>query len=183
LGWCSSDLGRQFRAGMIAIRWHGGLTTPVQPPHKVSDRLHPLVQKAAAGLLIWFVVAAWLLFGSAGYIDLALAMVSVLVFMAIAIPWAIWCAGAAARRRDRAASTTDPTGVAEAPSETFAAWLQGHFVTWTEQKSSTAIVEVLLPPAAVAFGLTAIGIVFQLTHTDAPGEGWCSRSEPTARQH
>jgi hypothetical protein len=51
--------------------------------------------------------------------------------------------------------------VGEAASETFAAWLQGHFVTWTgEQKSSTATIEVLLPLAAVAFGLTAIGIVF-----------------------
>jgi hypothetical protein len=136
-----------------------------QPPHKATDRLHPLVQKAAAGLLLWFVVAAWLLFGSAGYIDLALAMVSMLVFMAIAIPWAIWRAGVAARRRDRGASTVGPADVGEAASETLASWLEGHFVTWTgEQKSSTAAVEVLLPLAAVAFGLTAIGIVFQLTH-------------------
>jgi hypothetical protein len=141
------------------------MTTPVQKPHKVSDRLHPLVQKAAAGLLIWFVVAAWLLFGSAGYIDLALAMVSMLVFMAIAIPWAIWRAGVAARRGDRAASAARPADVDEVASETLAAWLQGHFVTWTgEQKSSMAPVEVLLPLAAVAFGLTAIGIVFQLAY-------------------
>ena len=135
----------------------------MQPPHKVSDRLHPLVQKAAAGLLIWFVVAAWLLFGSTGYIDLALAMVSMLVFMAIAIPRAIWRAGVAARRRDRPASTAGPT---DAASETFATWLQGRLATWTgEEKSSTAAVEVLLPLAAVAFGLTAIGIVFQLTYS------------------
>jgi hypothetical protein len=44
---------------------------------------------AAAGLLIWFVIAAWLLFGGSGYIDLALAMISVLVFMAMAIPLAL----------------------------------------------------------------------------------------------
>src|SRR5262249_6473797 len=41
---------------------------------------------AAAGLLIWFVIAAWLLFGDSDYIELALAVISVLVFMAIAIP-------------------------------------------------------------------------------------------------
>ena len=141
------------------------MSTPMQPLHKVSDRLHLLVQKAAAGLLIWFVVAAWLLFGGAGYIDLALAMMSMLVFMAIAIPCSIWRADVAARRQDRSASTRGLADVAEAPSETFAAWLQGHFATWTgEEKSSTAAVEVLLPLAAVAFGLTAIGIVFQLTH-------------------
>jgi hypothetical protein len=39
---------------------------------------------AAAGLLIWFVIAAWLLFGGADYIELALAVISVLVFIAIA---------------------------------------------------------------------------------------------------
>ena len=121
------------------------MSTPVQPPHqKVSDRLHPL-------------------FGGAGYIHLALAMVSMLVFMAIAIPWAIWRAGVAARQRDGPASTAGPT---DAASETFATWLQGRFATWTgEEKSSTAVVEVLLPLAAVAFGLTAIGIVFQLTYS------------------
>jgi hypothetical protein len=80
-------------------------------------------------------------------------MVSMLVFTAIAIPCAIWRAGVTARRRDRA--------VGETASETFADWLRGHSVTWTgEQKSSTAIIEVQLPLAAVAFGLTTIGIVF-----------------------
>jgi hypothetical protein len=47
--------------------------TPEQPPEKVSDRL-----------LIWFVVAAWLLFGGASYVNLALVMISVLVLMALA---------------------------------------------------------------------------------------------------
>jgi hypothetical protein len=135
------------------------MTTSSRPPPKVFDRLHPMVQKAAAGLLIWFVVSAWLLFGGAGYIDLALTMVSVLVFMALAIPWAIWRAGVVARRRDEA------TSAAETPSETFTTWLNGRFATWTDdENSSTAAVEILLPLAAVAFGLTAIGIVFQLTH-------------------
>jgi hypothetical protein len=44
---------------------------------------------AAAGLLIWFVIAAWLLFGGSGYIELALAIISVLVFIAMAIPLAL----------------------------------------------------------------------------------------------
>jgi hypothetical protein len=54
------------------------MSTPDQPLEKVSDRLHPVVQLAAAGLLIWFVVAAWLLFGGAGYVIFALVMISVL---------------------------------------------------------------------------------------------------------
>jgi hypothetical protein len=55
---------------------------------------------AAAGLLIWFVIAAWLLFGGSGYIDLALAMISVLVFMAVVIPLALWRTSLTAQRSD-----------------------------------------------------------------------------------
>jgi hypothetical protein len=130
----------------------GTMNSPVQSHDKVSDQLHPLVHKAAAGLLVWFVVAAWLLFGGAGYIDLALAIVSVLVFMALAIP-------AALRRAFVVAQRAEPE-----PSETLGVWLQGRFATWTDQEeSSTAAMEVLLPLAAVAFGITALGVVLQLT--------------------
>jgi hypothetical protein len=146
---------------------------PASPSGRVFDELHPLVHKAAAGLLIWFVVAAWLLFsGGAGYLELALVMVSVLVFMALAIPTALWRAGAAARRdaadAGNAGAMQDATEpIDQQPTEafrtSFSTWLRGRFVTWTDvEKPSTAAIEVLLPLAAVAFGLTAIGIVFQL---------------------
>jgi hypothetical protein len=139
------------------------MSTPEQPTEKVSDRLHPVVQLAAAGLLIWFVVAAWLLFGGGGYVNLALVMISVLVFMALAIPWVLWRAGVAARRRN-----AEPGDAGETPSETLATWLQGRFATWTDaERPSTAAVEILLPLAAVAFGLTALGIVFQLAKGSA----------------
>jgi hypothetical protein len=138
------------------------MSTPEQPTEKVLDRLHPVVQLAAAGLLIWFVVAAWLLFGGAGYVNLALVMISVLVFMALAIPWVLWRA-VAGRRRNAELGDADET-----PSETLATWLQGRFATWTDaERPSTAAVEILLPPAAVAFGLTALGIVFQLAKGSA----------------
>ena len=43
-------------------------------------------------------------------------------------------------------------------------WLRGRFATWTDhEKGSLAAVEILLPLAAVAFGLTALGIVLDLT--------------------
>jgi hypothetical protein len=147
---------------------------PASPSGRVFDELHPLVHRAAAGLLIWFVVAAWLLFsGGAGYLELALAMISMLVFMALAIPAALWRAGSAARRSpdDAEGANADATGgvtrridqPTEASPTTFNAWLRGRFATWTDiEKPSTAAIEVLLPLAAVAFGLTAIGIVFQL---------------------
>ncbi len=134
----------------------GTVNRPARSPDRVSDQLHPLVHKAGAGLLIWFVVAAWLLFGGAGYIDLALAIVSVLVFMALAIPAALRHAFVVAQR-------AEPDDPATEPSETLGAWLRGRFATWTDQEeSSTASMEVLLPLAAVAFGITALGIVFQV---------------------
>jgi hypothetical protein len=136
----------------------GFMNTHTQSPQKVSDRLHPLIHLAAAGLLIWFVIAAWLLFGGSGYIELALAMVGVLVFMAIAIPLALWRANVTAQRLDAGPSATEKT------SESLARWLQGQFATWTgQEKGSTAAVEMLLPLAAVALGITALGIVLELT--------------------
>jgi hypothetical protein len=113
-------------------------------------------------LLVWFVMAAWLLFGGAGYIELALTMVSVLVFMAIAIPGALW--RTSVREARRQAADTGTSEDAEAPPEPFGAWLRRRFATWTDQETgATPAVEILLPLAAVAFGLTALGIVLELT--------------------
>lgn len=134
------------------------MNSHTRSPQKVSDRLHPLIHLAAAGLLIWFVIAAWLLFGGSGYIELALAMVGVLVFMTIAIPLALWRANVTAQRSDAPPSATEKT------PESLASWLQGQFATWTgQEKGSTAAVEMLLPLAAVALGITALGIVLELT--------------------
>jgi hypothetical protein len=124
----------------------------------VSDHLHPRIYMAAAGLLVWFVIAAWLLFGGSGYVELALAMISVLVFMAIAIPLALWRTNVRAQRSNGSSSAD------EQASETLDSWLRGRFATSTDQeKGSTAAIEILLPLAAVAFGITALGIVFEFT--------------------
>lgn len=124
-------------------------------PPKVSEDLHPWIHRAAAGLLIWFVMAAWLLFSGSGYIELALTMISVLVLMALVIPLALWRANVTSR-------TTEPK------SETLDTWLRGRFATWTGyENGSTAAIEILLPLAAVAFGITALGIVLELTRAGA----------------
>jgi hypothetical protein len=106
-------------------------------PGKASNHLHPLVHIAAAALLMWFVVAAWLLFGGAGYIDLALAMISVLVFMALAIPAALLRANVTAQRSDVAASATEEEAdAAEKTSDSFGNWLRGQFATWTDHEKA-----------------------------------------------
>ena len=65
----------------------------LQLPQTDSTELHPVVYRAAIALLLWFVVAAWLLFGEKGYVALALVMISVLAIMVVAIPTALWRTG------------------------------------------------------------------------------------------
>ena len=69
---------------------------------------------------------------------------------------ALWRANVTAQR-----SSISST---EQKSKSLGIWLQGRFATWTdEEKGLTAAIEILLPLAAVAFGITALGIVFDMT--------------------
>src|ERR1700716_4466999 len=139
-----------------------------RPNPRITDRLHPLIYMIIAGLALWFVLSAWVFFGGAGYIELALAVASVLLFMAFAIPFTLWRAGVKAQKAD------PPPEAGEEFPETFVTWIEGAFVTWIEgafetwtgqQTSASAAVEILLPIAAVALGLMALGIVFELAAT------------------
>jgi hypothetical protein len=118
---------------------------------RVSNRAHSVIYKAILGFALLFVISAWTFFGKASHMGLILAIVCVLFIMAIGVPYALWRVGEIARRPE----TTDQ------PAESFAAWTESKFATWTgHQKSVTAAVEILLPFAAVAIGITALGIVF-----------------------
>jgi hypothetical protein len=108
------------------------------------------------GLALWFVVSAWVFFGSAFHMGLILAIVCVLFIMAFGVPYILWRAGESARR-----SETNPT---EQSPEPLGAWIRTDFGTWTGNQSSvTAAVEILLPIAAVAVGIMALGIVWAAT--------------------
>lgn len=124
----------------------------------VFDQLHPRVYAGAVGLVAWFALSAWILFDRQADIGLPLVMVSVLLFMAVLIPLAlalIW-------RRHRI-SDSHP----EATS--FRDWRAGDFAVWGSRVRGTdAAIDMLLPLAAVAFGLTAIGIVFLICAYFAP---------------
>jgi hypothetical protein len=124
------------------------------PP--TTDQLHPFVYRALVFLAVWFVVAAWILFSWGGYIELDLGIVTVLVFMLIAIPSALQLI----RRTSR------PSGAAQGGDRSFRDWISGDFDTSQGRRRSTsASLEILLPMAAAAVGLTAIGVVFDLTAT------------------
>lgn len=125
------------------------MNAQTRSPQGVSDHVHPRIYMAAAGLLVWFVIAAWLLFGGSDYIGLALAMISVLVFMTIAIPLALWRTHLTAQRSSR---TT------EQGSETLDKWLRGQFATWTDQeKGSTAAIASELWTVISASALARMG--------------------------
>jgi len=117
----------------------------------VTGDLHPRVYLAAAGLAVWLVLSAWG-FAGGGYADLSLAVVSCLVVIAVALPAALWRTQRSKRR---------PEG--EETQRPFHDWASGQVDIWRGRlKGSTATVEILLPIAAVAFGMTAFAIVFRL---------------------
>ncbi len=123
---------------------------------QTSDQLHPSIYKILAGFAVWLVVSAWIFFSQGGYTELNLAMVSVLVLMIIAIPIAIHHAGGRVLTADRAGPLRR--------------WISGYFDTIQGRRTSvSASVEILLPMAAAAIGITAIGIVFRLTEA---GSSW-----------
>jgi hypothetical protein len=128
-----------------------------QPP---SDHLHPMVYMTAIGLVLGFVVAAWLFFDRQLSFErqndssLLLGMVSYLLLIAIALPlimWRVWRS-----HRQRASAPDQATS--------FRDWADGEFeVSGSRLKGRDAAIDALLPIAAVAFGLLAIGLVFVLT--------------------
>jgi hypothetical protein len=117
----------------------------------VSDQLHPFVYMAAVGLVLLFAVSAWASFDDEEYTGLLLAVVSGFFFMAVAIPctlWLIW-------QRHRDVDTARDENIS------WRDWARGQFDTYAgRRKAAGAAIEILLPLAAVAFGMTGLGIVF-----------------------
>ena len=115
----------------------------------MSDKLHPYVYVAIVGLGLWYVVSAWAGFVAEDDIAYLLAVVSGLFFIAIAIPCALWLAWRTGH---------DP----HAPRQhvRFRDWASGNFRTWQgDLKASSAAIQILLPIAAVAFGMTAFAMI------------------------
>ena len=108
---------------------------------------HPFVYKALIGFALWFVLAAWGFDVRRGYIALALAVVTWLVGVAVALPSIF----ARFRRRDyRQARVTS----------SLRNWLRDDFESATGRvRASFAMIEIFVPVAAAAIGLTLFAIV------------------------
>jgi hypothetical protein len=118
-----------------------------------TDSLHPVVYLALIGVTVWFVAAAWQ-FGVSAYTDYLLTVVSGFAVIFVALPSALWFTAA---RHER--SLQSNTG-----NESFREWARKEFETWQGRRSgSNVVIEILLPMAAAAIGMTAIGWVLHLT--------------------
>jgi hypothetical protein len=119
---------------------------------RVTTWLHPGVHAAVIGLVLWFVVWVWS-FAGAGVTDYLLFIVSGFIFIAVSLPLIlsrVGCThGDAAKGDDKPASFRD--------------WARWDFDTWQGPLTGTqAAMQILLPIAAAAFGMMALGIVFRV---------------------
>lgn len=121
------------------------------PTERLTDRIHPLLYIVLVGLALWFVVSAWAFAGDE-YTDYLLVVVTGLVFIAVLIPaviWSIW------RSHPHEGGWT---------GEPFKFWAASELRIWQDRvKARDAMIEILLPVAAVAFGLLIFAIINHLT--------------------
>ena len=113
------------------------------------SELHPYVYAAIAALALWFILSAWT-FASDGYTDWLLVVVSAFILIFVALPFVL-------------SRVTRDDADDGAPRRTFRSWASREFDTWQYRlKGRDAAVEVLLPVAAIAFGMTAFGVILLL---------------------
>lgn len=127
------------------------LPVPIALHSAASDWLHPGVYGAIVALACLLVGSVWGFFAEddVGYV---LAVVSGFVFASILIPFQLW----RIHRRYGQQSGNHPRA-------TIIHWLAGDFDTWQARvKSREAAIEILLPIAAVAFGMAAFAIALHV---------------------
>jgi hypothetical protein len=119
----------------------------------IHDALHPLVYRAMMALTAWLLLSIWVLFGHGAYVGLIFAMVTLFFVIVTGIPLLIWLTWR--RHADRHDT--------RAPNESFRDWVSHGFATWTGTLSGReAVVQIMLPLAAVSIGMSIFGLVYVL---------------------
>lgn len=114
----------------------------------IYGHLHPSIYAVMVGLAVWLMFSVWLFFGG-GRTGLPLAVVTIFVVISVLLPAIL----GRIRSRNR-----DPAKPRE--SESLPDWLSGQFETWPGRVAAhEAALEILLPIAAVALGMTIFAVV------------------------
>ncbi|HMF22858.1 MAG TPA: hypothetical protein VKG24_12130 [Pseudolabrys sp.] len=126
---------------------------PVRHNRPANDELHPLVYRLIVGLTIWLVASVWALFSRGTYEGLTVSVITLFFLILVGIPLLLWLTW-------RQHTDPDEHGYV-AP---FSEWTSQRFETWTGAISGReASMQILLPIAAVAFGMTIFGLAFLFT--------------------
>jgi hypothetical protein len=132
-------------------------TPPKRESERVARNLHPTVYIALVGLVAWLVLAIWG-FGYDGQTDYLLAIVTGFLIIAVAIPATL------ALMAHSHGDSVDGENSAPRDTKSFRQWAAEDFDTWQDRvKGRNAAVEVLLPMAAIAIGMTAFAIILHFT--------------------
>ena len=130
---------------------------PEDPALPAGTSLHPRVYTIVIGLAAWFVLAVWL-FAGGGVSDYILFIVSGFIVVCVALTLIL----ASVTTVEKLPSGEPPRR--ERPwRQSFHDWALGSFGTWGGRLSGQqAMVQVLLPFAAAAVGMTVFGVILHL---------------------
>lgn len=122
---------------------------PVRLNQPTNDEQHPLVYRSIIGLTIWLVLSVWMLFSRGEYEGLTLTVITLFFVVLVGIPVLLWLTW----RRN-----VDPNE-RHSYVAPFTEWTS--IESWTGSVSGReAAIQILLPIAAVAFGMTIFGLTF-----------------------
>jgi hypothetical protein len=121
------------------------------PARPVTVRVPQWLYRLLIGLAAWFALAAWL-FSASGPTDYLLSIVSGFIFVVVLLQLIL----SRVRGRDTTAGTADASPRFTERGEWDLDTRQGHI------RFNEAAVQILLPLAAAALGMTAIGIALHI---------------------
>ena len=125
---------------------------PVRHAMPANDTLHPLIYRAIIGLTVWLVLSVWVLFSRGAYESLTLTVITFFFLILVGIPLLLWRTWQ---------HNTDPREQGNSKNARFQEWASRSFMTWTGKISGReAAMQILLPIAAVAIGMTIFGLTF-----------------------
>jgi hypothetical protein len=112
----------------------------------IETALHPAVNLALAGTLVWLLAAVWLAFGAQGYTALQLAIATFLSVMFALVPYTLWL--------------ISQSGHKPAAAKPFRQWATHELQTASGPvDGKDAAIMVLLAPAAVSLGITVTSVI------------------------